>query len=280
MSVPAPDENKAKLLGLLHDAQSSNSSLKQAAQYIVERADYAEGMARHLIPVIKSVKDDSGLPSQLWADLSGAWAAQDRDNKFLLAGIDVSSSSATTASASLTTTATAQVLTARMPTSTELATLRAHLKRPGRVERVRGLIRAFGLDLARTGSRSPLELLDEASSALNRPAATAPGSTSVLVSARSSIEQALGDLLQRRPTQEVAKKGDAKVVSIGRQCSRTGLDVDHFERLGHSVVRLLDDLSRAKTAYLSQAEVEVLFDNALQFFDAFLDSLDVTKLRP
>jgi hypothetical protein len=271
---------KEKLLTVLGDAETSNAALKKKAQGVAEVAGFAEGLARHYRPIIEQLPNDSALPTQVWTDLTRGWEEQNRLATSAFSVItSAPSSSATTAAATLTTTGSTEMLTAWMPKSRELEALRSYLHRPDQVEKVRSLLRTFGLDRAATGSRSSLDLLDEASAALARPSGLSPGPTAVLIAAREAIQVVLADLLPRRPTQEATGKSGHKVVSIGAQCGRNDLPTDHFERIGRDVARLLDRLSAGKSGALTSDQVTTLFDEVLQFFEAFLESLELARLK-
>jgi len=280
MSDSPDTASKTKLLGVLGDAQASNAAARERAQEMAESFDFAEGLARHTRRVIEQVPNDSALPADMWGDLTRAWEEQTRLTTSVFNVISAApSSSATTAAATLTTTGSTEILSGWVSPSEELQALRSYVHRPNRIEMVRGLARIFRLDGASHGSRSPLQLLEEASAALARPVGDSPAPTAVLVSAREAVQLALADLLRRRPRQEPAAKAADKVSSLGLQCGRPHLATDHFERLGRDLARLLDRLSVAKTGVLSRRQVSDLFDEVLQFFEAFLRSLDSTALK-
>ena len=280
MNPSKSDQRKRKLLEVLTNAQASAGSLKERAQTIGESAGFAEGLAQHLRPVIEAVPDDSALPGDLWADLTGAWEAQNKQATAMFTVMpSAPSSSATTAAATLTTTASARVLSGGVSPPQELRKLRSYLHRPTLIEEVRRLAGEFGLDHAHSGGRSALQLLEEAADAMARPATVSPAPTAVLITARESIQTALASLLQRRPIQEAAGKASEKVVSIGRQCGRSGLPPGQLDRVGRDLGRLIRRLSEGKERDLAPSEVAGLFDEVLQFFMAFLSSLDPSTLR-
>ena len=275
-------KKRDKLLDVLTETETTASSLKERAQEVVGSAEFSEGLARHLRPVIESVSDDSALPSQVWTDLTEAWEA---NNVQTASAINIMasapSSSATTAAATLTTTASTRILSAwtkREPEQFEA--LRSFLHRPSLIEQAKALSRQLALDHTYVGSRSALQLLGDAAAALARPAGPSPAPTGVLITAREAVQVALASLLKRRPRQEPTGKPVAKVVSIGEQCGWEGFQPGHFERIGRDLTRLLSRLSAGKDRDFDSNEVQGLWDEVLQFFVAFLGSLDPGKLAP
>ena len=275
-------KKKRGLLRALSDAEESADSLKERAREVAEAANYSAGLARHLRPVIDAVEDDQALPADFWTDMTDAWESYTDQTQ---ATVDLmgwaSTSSATTASVTLTTFVNSPSLITHIGRkSRPVQELSSYLHRPSLIDEVRTALRDFDLDKESSGNRSAVDLLNEAADALSLPTANSAGATAVLLSARESILTAIANLLRRRPGQEPAKRNQEKVVSIGAQCGRDGLALTHFERLGRDLAILLDQLSAAKQAALDLPGVTRHFDEVLQFFKAFLASIDQSKLRP
>lgn len=89
----------------------------------------------------------------------------------------------------------------------------------------------------------------------------------------------MSELLRRRPNQEPAKGVGDKVKSIGNQCGRAGLDGAHFEHLAAQADLLRREFSEAKQAKLPRERLKELVNRGLLFLDAFMTSIDETRLK-
>jgi len=272
------DQHKHALLGALVKAEASAGALQQRLQEGAADAGRARSVAQRFIPLVEQVPNDEAWPQDVWQDLTTAWQAQDRSATSTFALVGDLSSSATTAAVTLTTTASTAMIGGYVPRPEDVKALRSLLHRPSLFEQIRSSAYAFGLTGSTGGSRSAMDLLNEAAQALAQSSPTAPAITSVLIPAREAINTALAELLRRRPKQEGTGRASAKVESIGRQCGRSGLATDHFERMGRDLDRLLDRLSDGKSRSLTPPQVSDLFDDVLQFLVAVLGSLDPMKL--
>jgi hypothetical protein len=135
----------------------------------------------------------------------------------------------------------------------------------------------LGLDRQQGSKRTPSEFLDEAKAALERPVLPEPTPAAVLIPLRSCVNEIVNELVRRRPEQKPIPKR-AKLLSIGAQCGRVGLDDDHFRRLQTNCHRLLNDLADAKQSGMSRDRVSQLFQEGLAFLNALLESIDETRL--
>jgi len=137
------------------------------------------------------------------------------------------------------------------------------------------------LDLHRiSGRRSPLELLEDAKSAIDQPqTTTADQPVAALIPLRESILSTIAELLRRRRKQEDTKRVE-KIVSIGNQCGLDGLPEGHFDRLAADSADLLKKLSATKQKTMPRDEIIGLFNEGLNFLKSFTQSIDETKLRP
>jgi hypothetical protein len=84
-------------------------------------------------------------------------------------------------------------------------------------------MRRLGLDSRGGNANTPVQLLEEARGALERPVAGEGGPVSVLISLRESIDAVITELIRRRPAQGKVKGWKGKVTDIGGQCGRLGL---------------------------------------------------------
>jgi hypothetical protein len=141
-----------------------------------------------------------------------------------------------------------------------------------------GLLKELDLDHRAADRKCPVDLLIEAREAMERPA-TDDSVTSILIPLRESIEAAITELVRRRPQQEEAKKTQAKVISIGAHCGKTGLSAVHFEQKGEEAAMLLNRLSGAKQAGLDRVRLTALYQEGLLLLAALLESVDGSKLR-
>ena len=128
-------------------------------------------------------------------------------------------------------------------------------------------------------ARLPLDLLQEARSALDRPVVGDGGPVSVLVSLRECIDAVITELVRRRPRQEKVKGWSGKIVSVGEQCARPMLAAGHFSRLGGDAESLMDLLSEAKQADRTRSQLVESFNHGLLFLSAFMESIDESLLR-
>jgi hypothetical protein len=144
---------------------------------------------------------------------------------------------------------------------------------------VNGSFHRLGLNMRTGNGRIPADFLEESAAALAMPGVEDGRPTSVLIPLRECINAMLAMLLQRRPKQELGGKANEKIESIGNQCGRGGLVVTHFVALGKNAVKLLDDLSGFKQKSLSRRELMGYYHRGLSFLNAFMDSIDESKLK-
>jgi len=170
-----------------------------------------------------------------------------------------------------------------LPPTPEIQAARAQfnqvLERAPLVETARLSLRRLKLDHRGGGDRTPLEILEQAKAALDRPSLAEAESLPVLVALRECIDASIAELVRRRLEQEPAGSIRDKLPSLGRHCARPDLDADHFDRLATDWHSLSNRLSGAKQAKLSRQQVSELFHQGLVFLNALLDSIDETRLR-
>lgn len=154
------------------------------------------------------------------------------------------------------------------------------LERSPLVEEVKRSMCRLGLDKRGGNSRTPLELLEEAQGALDRPVIQGGGPTTVLIPLRECIDAVITELVRRRPKQEPVKGWSGKVVSVGRHCAHPGLKLDHFDRIGADVEILMNQLSGAKQTSMNREELNRFFHRGTLFLKALMDSIDESLLKP
>jgi hypothetical protein len=284
------DKKKTKLVRILQGVEEKAPQLEGLGQDIIETARRSWDFASCIRDAIKAVPNDSYLTEPVWARVAASWEAWNENADRLLGSLPTEANSfRATAGTAIFTTSSGDVfkgiLALDLPSGSRSIVEKAG-DRFGVVangiplfrEVKAGMIR-LGLERRRGTDRTPVEHLEDAQTALARPIAEDAGPVPVLIAVRGSVEATLAALLARRPTQEPAPHTTEKIASIGGQCSRPGLAPDHFMRLGADAHSLLDRLSDAKQKNFSRAEVMDQYNQALLFLQAFLDSLDETRLR-
>ncbi len=123
----------------------------------------------------------------------------------------------------------------------------------------------IGLDNASVGQNSAVSLLRQARDAFLRPSADETAPAAVLIPLRESINRVLADLLRRRPSQEPAKGSDDKVMSIGSQVARSGIQQGDLVRLATDARDLIDALSASKQGEMAREDVRLLFMRRASF---------------
>jgi hypothetical protein len=141
-----------------------------------------------------------------------------------------------------------------------------------------GLLKTLDLDHRPADRKSPLDLLNEAREAMERPA-TDDSVASITLPLRQSIEGAIAELTRRRPVQEKTGNAKAKITSIGVHCGKAGLSASYFEQKGEEATELLNKLSGTKEADLDRVRVTSLYQRGLLLLVALLESVDGGKLR-
>lgn len=282
MSFEPRSPHRDALLQALANASSAASSLQRQAGELLQNGNHTREVATILHTVVERAPNDSGLSAGTWTQLTSGWQAYaDRAIAVSQSLASAPLLSATSQSADLTTSFTTVEFSGWLGASVtpEIRRLSTLLTRPHLLTQIRTTITSLNLDVAYRGTRPPLVLLDEARIALERPAGEAPSPLAVLLPAREAINAILAALLTRRPVQEPASKGSAKVISIGRQLGLEGLSSDHFERLAALLEALNDDLSQSKRAALAPDALADEFHRSVAFLQAMLDSLDRSKFR-
>jgi hypothetical protein len=285
----ADDQEKKKdeVVRLLSDVESQAERVEALGQDIARSARLARdvvGPVRDIIrntPVealSKEALDRQAETWRAWQSVAGK-IEQARTNVGSLTALSVASTSTSTGMIAMV--SSTPVWSAPLPADVEAAKRRLHqtLERFPLAEQAQSLMQRLGLDRRSGSRRAPLELLAEARGALDVPAFTHGGPTSVLIPLRECIEAAIAELLRRRPTQEPAGKAQEKLRSIGRQCHRDGLDAAYFERLALESEALLDDLSGAKQAAVPRERVIERFHRGLLFLNSVMGGIDENRLR-
>ena len=159
-------------------------------------------------------------------------------------------------------------------------TLAAVVEKYPSMDAARAEMKRLGLDSRGGGSKSALQLLEDARTSLDAPVLEGGAAGGALILLREAINASVSELILRRVTQEEAKSRKAKIASLGRHCGRGHLDATHFGNLGSQAENLIDQLSGGKQKGLARPNTQMLFVTALLFLASFLGSIDEKKLRP
>ena len=142
------------------------------------------------------------------------------------------------------------------------------------------LMREFGLMRVPTSEKSPIELFETAWAAYEQPVTQSSPISTSLIPMRECINQAIKELLRRRPNQEETKNQYVKIISIGKQIARDGIVDADVQAWASHWEALLDELSGSKHGDYSRDQWRNLLRRATLFLIEFLQGLDSAKLKP
>jgi hypothetical protein len=277
------EEQKQELLRRLAETNDEAKKLEAAAHEVARSARFIQDAATPLAEVIKEVPSTQLTPEE-WTRQIVGWRDVSESARQHQATVSVIKSFGPLASGVMN---TSMVELGPMfigqPASpppspsarTAWTSLSVTLERFPLANQADASMRRLQLDSRGSGSRTSLELLNEARTALDQGS----GASGVLVTMRECIDSVLAELLRRRPRQEATPKAQDKVVSIGNQCGLATLPAAHFSRLATNIGLLRDQLSGAKQGSYSRERMMELFHSSLLFLNALLEGIDETKLR-
>jgi hypothetical protein len=276
------DEKKEEAIRLVEDAESQAKTLEDLGQKIVASARLVRDVAGPFAKLFRS------LPSNALS--GGGWDRQIEDWKIWHEGVRrmqklmPAFSAMTMASVNSTLANTSHfVFTGPMIQPGALEAFQAiagWTEQHGLAEKAMDSMRRLGLDRRGGTGRPPLELLEEAKAAIDRPVVGDGGAVSVLISLRESLDATITELVRRRPEQEPARNWKDKVVSIGAKCGNASLPASHFEKIGNDAKALMDELSGAKQGAADRQHLKIMFSRGVVLLNALLESVDETRLRP
>lgn len=280
-------KKKEELLRLLEDVESQAQRLERLGGDIVLSARLARDVAGPVRELVSQVPPNDLLcnPWERGAESWRAWqvgAGELETYRTTVNSFNALSLAVANTSSEAVISFTLPPPSSQIQADVERAQsrLRQTLERFPLIEDAVASMRRLRLDSRVGGYRTPVELLDEARGALERPIFRDGGPVSVLITLRESINAVISELIRRRPTQERAAKVRDKITSLGHQCARPGLEEAHFERLAADGDPLLNTLSQAKQAEMPRQEPNDLFRRGLLFLNAVLNSIDESRLRP
>jgi hypothetical protein len=286
-----PDDAKARkeeLLRLITDAEPAAKEVEAIGRRMAASARFAQDMSGSLAETIREIPLDQLLPEDLNRQIE-SWRAWQRS------AVQVRSMGSTVelfegATSSSVNSCVITVMgvyggsspIVRPPVSVQAAIGKVfrNLRRSDQAKRATDSMRRLGLDTRGGAARAPLDLLQEARGAIERPTLRDGGPVSVLITLRECIDAVITELVRRRIDQAPAKGWSGKVLSVGGQCARAPFDVHHFERLATDAESLMKQLSGAKQTDLDRECLARYFDEGMLFLNALMDSVDEGKLRP
>lgn len=162
-----------------------------------------------------------------------------------------------------------------LPVITAVGQFNQFAQNPELADEVRDLLTGLGMDQARKGKVSPLNLFNHAFDAYegNNPA------VQTLIPMRSSIDECITILLMQRPTQARAGSWDAKIRSILGQLAYSSVLPITIDTLASDLDDLLDHLSPGKKDEIDRPDLTDRIYEAILFYHSLLDSIDKSKLR-
>lgn len=280
-------KQKEELIRLLGDVDQEAEKLEALGHDIVQFARFTRDVARPLVDLVTQLPE-SELPPSEWRRQVCGWQSW-HESARQVQGSHTNVNSFVALSSAVANTTVSGVMTvfsdapyaspSPPPIEVPKTKLFQTLDRFPLVDRAVASMRRLCLDTRSGGSRAPLDLLNEARGALERPAVGDGGTTSVLIPLRESIDATITELVRRRPSQGPVKGWNGKIVSVGSQCGRPSLPSGHFSALGTDAETLMNQLSGAKQAGMSRDQVSEYFNRGLLFLNALMDSIDETLLR-
>ena len=279
-----PVKKKEEFVTEISEAKSEAARLEALGQEIARVGRYVQDVAGPMGDLVSALPAET-LSAEVWERETQGWrafrvaAGKVEKYRTVVSSLSATSLAATSTSTGMLVTIATSITPPSPKVQSATSQLHEALASLPLADRAHASMRRLGLDRGATGRRAPLDLLEEARGALERPAVQQGGAPSTLLTLRESINGAMTDLLRRRAKQEPAGKDSEKVVSIGRQCGRDGLDPGYFDRLAAQAGPLLDELSGSKNAEMPREQVTRLFNRGVLFLVALLEGINETRLR-
>lgn len=286
MSDKLGDPKKGELQKLVSDAADKAASIQRMGQSLVKGAVQSLDVASCLSQFLQRLPEECLPRTALKHEITGWQMWHKRADQALASAgtvydftVAVSTATATTSGTFVNAVLYEQSPEIQNAVRFASAQMNKIIECPVLMNEVKSCMKRLGLDRASHSNRGPLDLLEEAYAALERPSGSESSPVAVLISLRESVNMTLSELLRRRPTQEPAGNQGEKVRSIGRQCGRAEVAADIFNQQADVVDDLIANLSSAKSQALSRTRMSELLTSGLLFLKAFLDSLDSAKMR-
>lgn len=280
-------ENKREmdeLINILNGISQTGEDIVEVGQSLIRTGQLMRDSANCFREILSELPRDLVPPSQITQSVQ-SWQALQLCATTSDCLYDVTNSLAVATSGAINTTVSMLNLNDHSPTSLPESARLARdrlsqvLDSSNLVDRVKAAMARLGLDRSGGSGRTALEFLNESQSGLKTPVTNGLEVTSVLISLRSSIDASITELTRRKPQQEKAGKWHDKVLFLGRQCGIATSPPGHFERLASRIGQIMDRLSGAKTTSMTREQLLEQFHEGITFLDAFLGSIDESKLR-
>jgi hypothetical protein len=278
------EKKKDEVLKLINDVDARATRLEGLAQDVVESARRLLDTVKPYRSLISELPAVSHTSSQWDHAINMLRGVQASVREIELSALSVSALRAQSFGMSSTSNTTISIVRdGRVPLTPTIklaiSQLNEAMERSPLADTALSSLRRLGLDRRAGDARSPLELLEDAKAALDRPSRPDGSPASVLILLRECILAAVAEMLRRRPVQEPTRGTRDKLTSLGQHCARQGLKTDHFERLATNMDSVVNELSGAKQAQMSRQWVSELFNQGLTLLNALLESIDETLLR-
>jgi hypothetical protein len=280
------DHRKHKLIEAIQRYKSAASKVQKRGQEIVREGQAGKTLSEYAEQI--NIPDDSFQSDEQWENQTGTWITYARDLEVFLMDDQFASLQYSTATAAITTSGygTSGYFLRPLPPENQqkiaqvFSWINDALIALGWDQQLEDEFIRLSLQEKRAGQDSPFGFFKSAQESLQHPSGNDIQPTAVLLTIRECINQALGNLLARRPTQEPANKASDKIKSIASQSIKDSLEESKISDLAAQADSLINELSSAgKRADISAGEITARFLEAKSFLKAFFALLDEKKLR-
>jgi hypothetical protein len=283
------DKEKADLLRLLARVPGQCDELEAHARDILRQSREARDAARYQAIVVTHLPGNAPEIADYCLRASRSWEEFGQTKQQILENADISSLiavvSGNTSTASVGAAYIVQQL--QLPPNIRLTIEQAEndysdtARLDQTFEDIKVQMKRLNLDSGNARYRNPLDLLEEAYTAIRYPVSAGGGPSSALLTLRGSIERSIEELVRRRVVQEEAGNRRDKILSIGRHCGKSGLPPSHFDSLSTDDGLVNDELSgNGKKVVMEWPALVRQFLRGAQFLRALLASVDEALLRP
>lgn len=282
------NKKKDELLQILSDAKNDAQNLASKGREIVKEGQYAADLASCHEEFIRCIPDDTFFSLSQWNNQIEPWRRWHEiageaitSFNFVLPSLSMATNSTSVSSSA----AISSVYISALPPNSQIPAQRAFekyeqlLEKSDLIQELEIELRRLNLTTSKTENESVLSLLHQASQAFRIPSVTGVSPSAVLIPLREAVNRTLANLLVRRPKQEEAKNQPDKVLSICKQCSRTGVATELIDQLANEANDLNRLLSGSKQDVMSRERVRELMNRGFLFLLTFLRTIDENKLR-
>jgi hypothetical protein len=279
-----PTKKKDEVSDLLREIDKECSGAEKVGRELSQSARLGRDLVACTTKLVDAVQDDSDLSPDEWSGIRAPFEAL-RHQAVQVQQTDFRAFTSTVSATGLTMTTIIDQLTRPAPAGFQYAAKDAAagvyqiFARHDLISQITERLSELGLDRRSGNKQTPIEQLEDAKLALDRPSHGEGVPVAILIPLRECIQTVVEGLMKRRKRQEEARAFKAKILSIGDQCGRAGLALDHFARLAEDGHPLINKLSAGKDTAMSRNELGHLFQQGALFLKTLLDSIDETKLR-